>query len=257
MATENVPVTDRMMNICMIPCSSRLYLRRCLWSIRQLPHLDGSKFSELTWSACLSDVCHLRMPTYEQQQLASLHWFGTAFRQALGHGDILTSLIVLYQKSEMQEKSQVLYVLRLLKNTMHPTSNHLPRRLPTYTTLVFLHALRGIFYPSNFIYPRTSRFLLQRPELDIGDVPMLFSMLYSSSDEWKKERGWIIRMLADGMVSTADWRVLKRRHTWDLLASLFQSSQKDKALRAGILEVSHGHLFSKFTIDVLPRFLQI
>lgn len=86
---------------------------------------------------------------------------------------------------------------------------------------------------------------------------MLFSMLYSSSDEWKKERGWIIRMLADGMVSTADWRVLKRRHTWDLLASLFQSSQKDKALRAGILEVSHGHLFSKFTIDVLPRFLQI
>jgi len=140
----------------------------------------------------------------------------------------------------MQEKSQTLYVLHLLKNIMHPTPNHSPRRLPTYTTLILLHALRAIFYPSNFIYPRTARFLLQRPEIDIGDVPMLFSMLYSSSDEWKKERGWIIRMLADGMVSTADWRVLKRRHTWDLLASLFQGSQKDKALRAGILEVSYG-----------------
>ncbi|KAL4075510.1 ribosome 60S biogenesis N-terminal-domain-containing protein [Scleroderma citrinum] len=141
------------------------------------------------------------------------------------------------QKSDMQEKSQALYVLRLLKNTMHTTPNLSPHRLPTYSTLILLHALRGIFYPSNFIYSRTARFLLQRPELDIGDVPMLFSMLYSSSDEWKKERGWIVKMLADGMVSTADWKLLKRRHTWDLLASLFQGSQKDKTLCAGILEI--------------------
>ncbi|KAI6003337.1 ribosome 60S biogenesis N-terminal-domain-containing protein [Pisolithus marmoratus] len=141
------------------------------------------------------------------------------------------------QTSNMQEKSQALYVLQLLKNTMTPTADNTPRRLPTYATLILLHALRGIFYPSNFIYPRTARFLLQRPELDVTDVPMLFNMLYSNSDDWKKERGWMIRMLADGMTSTEDWRVLKRRHTWDLLASLFQGSQKDKALRAGVLEV--------------------
>lgn len=137
----------------------------------------------------------------------------------------------------MQEKSQALYVLQLLKNVMNPTADNVPRRLPTYSTLILLHALRGIFYPSNFIYPRTARFLLQRPELDVTDVPMLFNMLYSNSDDWKKERAWMIRMLADGMTSTEDWRVLKRRHTWDLLASLFQSSQKDRVLRAGILEV--------------------
>ncbi|KAI6110769.1 ribosome 60S biogenesis N-terminal-domain-containing protein [Pisolithus croceorrhizus] len=141
------------------------------------------------------------------------------------------------QKSNMQEKSQALYVLQLLKNVMNPTADNVPRRLPTYSTLILLHALRGIFYPSNFIYPRTARFLLQRPELDVTDVPMLFNMLYSNSDDWKKERGWMIRMLADGMTSTEDWRVLKRRHTWDLLASLFQSTKKDRALRAGILEV--------------------
>jgi nucleolar pre-ribosomal-associated protein 1 len=46
-------------------------------------------------------------------------------------------------------------------------------------------------------------------------------MLYSSSDDWKKERGWIIRFISDGMMSTDDWRVLKRRHTWELLAGLF------------------------------------
>ncbi|KAF8838207.1 hypothetical protein BDN67DRAFT_955439 [Paxillus ammoniavirescens] len=143
------------------------------------------------------------------------------------------------QKSDMQERLQVVYVLRLLRNVMPPSANAQdpPRRLPTYASLILLHALRGIFYPSNFIYPRTARFLLQRPELDVSDVPMLFGMLYSSSDEWKKERGWIIRMLGDGMASTEDWKVLKRRHTWDLVASLFQSSKHDVALRTGILEI--------------------
>ncbi|KAJ6613338.1 ribosome 60S biogenesis N-terminal-domain-containing protein [Mycena sp. CBHHK59/15] len=138
--------------------------------------------------------------------------------------------------ADMQEQPHVVYVLNILRNLLtSPTAGPL-RRLPSYTTLILLHALRGIFYPSNFVYPLTARFLLQRPTLDMTDVPMLYGMLYSSSDDWKKERGWIIRFLADGMMSTDDWRVLKRRHTWDLLASLFQSSE-DIPLRNGILEV--------------------
>lgn len=140
----------------------------------------------------------------------------------------------------MHEAPQVIYVFRLLKHAIDPPVNadDPPRRLPTFTTLILLHALRGIFYPSNFIYPHTARFLLQRPELDMSDVPMLFGMLYSNSDEWKKERGWMLKMLGDGMASTQDWKVLQRRHTWDLVASLFQSSKNDVAVRAGILEVS-------------------
>ena len=155
------------------------------------------------------------------------------------HDGLLSDSDLLPQKSEMHEAPQVLYVMRLLKNVMDPPANANDplRRLPTFTTLILLHALRGIFYPSNFIYPRTARFLLQRPELDVSDVPMLFGMLYSSSDDWKKERGWMLKMLGDGMASTDDWKVLKRRHTWDLVASLFQSSKNDAAVRAGILEV--------------------
>ena len=145
----------------------------------------------------------------------------------------------------MQEKPHVQYILSLLKDLIpNPSSisagldSRYPRRLPTYTSLILMHSLRGIFHPSNFIYPLTSRFLLQRPSLDTSDVPMLYGMLYSSSDDnWKKERAWIIRFLADGMVSSEDWKVLKRRHTWDLLSSLFQSSEGDSVLRLGILEV--------------------
>jgi nucleolar pre-ribosomal-associated protein 1 len=139
----------------------------------------------------------------------------------------------------LQEKPHVLHILTLLKDVLpSPTQpENPPLRLPSYTTLILAHGLRGVFYPSNFIYPITARFLLQRPELDTSDVPMLYNMLYSSSDDWKKERGWIVRFLSDGMMSSDDWRVLKRRHTWDLLASLFQSSEGDRPLRKGIFEV--------------------
>ena len=141
----------------------------------------------------------------------------------------------------------------MLKDTIRTHSDEPPQRLPSYTTLILMHALRGIFYPSNFIYPLTARFLLQRPELDMTDVPMLYGMLYSSSDDWKKERGWIIRFLSDGMTSTGDWRVLKRRHTWELLASLYQSSESDVVLRQSILEV--GFLIYFFVLSYLSRSL--
>ncbi|KAJ7670238.1 ribosome 60S biogenesis N-terminal-domain-containing protein [Mycena rosella] len=141
------------------------------------------------------------------------------------------------ETADMQEQSHVVYVLNILRNMLPPPTEEPLKRLPSYTTLILLHALRGIFYPSNFIYPLTARFLLQRPTLDATDVPMLYGMLYSSSDDWKKERGWIIRFIADGMMATDDWRVLKRRHTWELLAGLFQSSEQDLALRNSVLEV--------------------
>ncbi|KAF7433677.1 hypothetical protein PC9H_005640 [Pleurotus ostreatus] len=149
----------------------------------------------------------------------------------------ITALWGSIQNADMQERPHVIYILNLLKDTLDAPSDLPAKRLPSYSTLILLHALRAIFYPSNFIYPLTSSFLLQRPELDTHDIPMLYGMLYSSSDAWKKERGWIIRFLSDGMISTNDWRVLKRRHTWDLLASLYQSSADDRALRNGILEV--------------------
>lgn len=136
----------------------------------------------------------------------------------------------------MHEKPYVDYILNLLKNLLFGIEDSDSPRLSAFATLLLAHALRGIFYPSNFIYPLTARFLLQRPEIDDHDVPMLFGMLYSSSDEWKKERGWIVRFLSDGMVSSEEWKVMKRRHTWDLLASLFQS-EGDHILKRGILEV--------------------
>ncbi|TBU65164.1 ribosome 60S biogenesis N-terminal-domain-containing protein [Dichomitus squalens] len=149
----------------------------------------------------------------------------------------VASLYKALEAADLQEKPHVLHIFNLLKD-LHPSvpTEKVPR-IPAFTTLLLAHAFRGIFYPSNFIYPLTARFLLQRPMLDPTDVPMLYGMLYSSSDEWKKERAWIVRFLSDGIVSSEEWRIMKRRHTWDLLASLFQSEERDRMLRRGVLEV--------------------
>lgn len=144
----------------------------------------------------------------------------------------------------------------MLRNLLpSSTDSTAPQRLPTFTALLLAHALHCIYYPSSFLYPLLSRFMLQRPELDKTDVPMLFSMLYSSSDDWKKERGWILRFLSDGMCSTQDWAILKRRHTWDLLASMFQASE-DKSVRTSILDVSTYETHPQ-NIASLPCLLQI
>lgn len=137
----------------------------------------------------------------------------------------------------MYEKQQLKYIFDLLRHELPASSDGTPPRLSSYISLLLAHSIRGIFYPANFMYPITARFLLQRPKLDLYDIPLLYGLLYSSSDDWKKERGWIIKFLADGMLGYEDWRLLKRRHAWDLLASLYQGSYEQRAVRHGILEV--------------------
>lgn len=152
----------------------------------------------------------------------------------------------------MQEKPHVLYILHLLKDAVkEPPEDEPFLRLPSFSTLLLAHALRGVFYPDHFIYPLTARFLLQRPELDITDVPMLYGMLYSSSDDWRRERGWILRFMADAMLGAGDeeWKVFKRRHTWDLLASLFQGGRQDRTLRNEILEARPRSILSLFLVN--------
>ncbi|KAH9180077.1 ribosome 60S biogenesis N-terminal-domain-containing protein [Lactarius sanguifluus] len=153
----------------------------------------------------------------------------------------ISAIVDALENADMQEKPHVLYILHMLKDAHKESPEESTSlRLPSFTTLLLSHALRGVFYPENFIYPLTARFLLQRPELDITDVPMLYSMLYSSSDDWKKERNWILKFIADAMLSAGEeeWKVFRRRHTWDLLASLFQGSGgQDRALRNEIIEI--------------------
>ncbi|KAG8780475.1 hypothetical protein FRC15_009541 [Serendipita sp. 397] len=185
-------------------------------------------------------------------------------------------------QAEFYEKAQTFYIFKMLSRLHKATpANESPTenpRLSTYATLFFAHAIRAVYTPASSLYPLVSRFLLQRPEFDLNDPPMLYSMLYSSlsSDfgkrggNWKRERVWMLRFLADGMVSSQDWKVLQRRHTWDLLATTYHTHSNDGAIKQGVLKVllrmtqnqrvvtslvCHSHLLSwaSFTISGMSR----
>lgn len=145
------------------------------------------------------------------------------------------------------EQLQLLHTLQLVRHACTPSSpspvdetneDKLGKqpRLPSLSALFVAHALRSLASPSSFLYPLSSRFLLQRPVLDIGDVPLLYSSLYSSSDNARRERGWLLRLLRDGTRSASDIRILKRRHVPSLLATLIHASN-DAGFRRSALGV--------------------
>lgn len=105
------------------------------------------------------------------------------------------------QLADFQEQDHLQLVLEALRNCLPATEAGeeatLPPPLPSTTTLFVAHNLRALGAPATFTYPIFSRFLLQRPLLDAGDVPLLYNMLHSDADEHKQERVWMLRFLRD------------------------------------------------------------
>lgn len=56
--------------------------------------------------------------------------------------------------------------------------------------------------PESSLHPRLTRFLMQRSMVDVADVPMLYTMLYSDGDRPIEDQKWLLEMLRDGLRST-------------------------------------------------------
>ncbi|KAI3485891.1 hypothetical protein L1887_50690 [Cichorium endivia] len=143
---------------------------------------------------------------------------------------LISSLYLAVREADFQERDHLIMVLDLLRDALDSTqavqdSSADAPFLPTTTTLFIAHSLRSVTTPASFIYPVISHFLLQRSELDVGDVPLLYNLLYTASDRVKQERMWMLRLLRDVARSggRSDWKILKRRRTWELLASLYDA----------------------------------
>ncbi|TFY75050.1 hypothetical protein EWM64_g8961, partial [Hericium alpestre] len=76
----------------------------------------------------------------------------------------IVAIVRALEVADMQEKPHVSYIFNLVRNSLPSDSYGEVHCLPSFTTLLLAHALRGVFYPANFTYPLTARFLLQRPE---------------------------------------------------------------------------------------------
>jgi hypothetical protein len=75
--------------------------------------------------------------------------------------------------------------------------------VPPLITL-FLSRCLSLFCtaPESALHQPLSRFLLQRAVIDGKDVPMLYSLLYSSADLPSEGHLWLMQMLHDGLGTT-------------------------------------------------------
>lgn len=114
----------------------------------------------------------------------------------------------------------------------------------TLIPLFMVRALHSISSPEHFSYPLIQRFLLSRPVLDVKDVPLLYNLFYSSSEDSFAERRWLIELLTDSAHCSEDWKILRRRQVLDLMATLMSNDDGRGAQteRISILRVSASDL---------------
>jgi len=108
--------------------------------------------------------------------------------------------------------------------------------IPPLITL-FLSRCLSLFSttPESALHQPLSRFLLQRAVIDAKDVPMLYSLLYSSADIPSEGHIWLMQMLHDGLCTTVDWKIMNHRQTFEILITLVHSSNHRTAPKLRLL----------------------
>ncbi|CAG8441879.1 9449_t:CDS:10 [Acaulospora morrowiae] len=151
---------------------------------------------------------------------------------------LMDEFYILLENANFREKKQILLLLNSLKNSIIGRDDGKPlQRLPTIFTVFFAHALNIFTNPAHFMYPLINKFLLQRPLIDLEDIPMFYSLFHSSSDNYQKERVWILRLLSAGLKTAEDYRMYMRRHVWDMISSHYCSSLADSVSCKLVIEI--------------------
>ncbi|KAJ3315337.1 nucleolar pre-ribosomal-associated protein 1 [Boothiomyces sp. JEL0838] len=130
-------------------------------------------------------------------------------------------------ESEIKERNQTLLVLSTFRNAVNPTTEDPYPRVPQMIASFVAQSLAIMLKPESELYPQINRFCLQRPIIDLTDVPMFYQMFYSQSTENRKDRHWILKLLLHGISTKSDFQLLKRRFVLDIVESFFVSPMAD------------------------------
>ncbi|ORY11380.1 hypothetical protein LY90DRAFT_192018 [Neocallimastix californiae] len=148
---------------------------------------------------------------------------------------LIDQLYGILGSSNLREKKQLLLLCDSFKNSI--VDRDTPQRVPNVISLFVAQSLLIFTKPDHYMYPLINRFLLQRPWIDLEDIPLLYNLLYSSSDNYKQERLYILRLLSCGFQDKNDFKPYRRRHVSNLLNSLFHSNLSDISIRRYIIEI--------------------
>ncbi|KAF9094869.1 hypothetical protein BGX23_001439 [Mortierella sp. AD031] len=151
---------------------------------------------------------------------------------------LLDDFYPLLTQSNMREKNQLLLLLDALRNAIVERDDGVaPPRIPGVITAFMTQALTTLLKPDHFMYPHVNKFCLQRPVIDLEDIPMFYSMFNSSSENHRKERVWMLRLLATSLKTADDYKLFRRRHVVDLLVAFFNSQLSEPLSKKIVIEI--------------------
>ncbi|GMT09479.1 hypothetical protein PFISCL1PPCAC_776, partial [Pristionchus fissidentatus] len=144
------------------------------------------------------------------------------------------SLLMELKTDDFAEKSMVVYLIRLFKNSLEteaPRVNHVISHF-------FARVSKLLLNPIHPVYAPICAFLTLKPAIEMHQVPELFKLLISSSTEhFEDEQKWLLNLLAAAVVDAADYRVLQNRSSLRLIQSLFSSCLSRMGTRQACLAV--------------------
>jgi hypothetical protein len=167
---------------------------------------------------------------------------------ALSHSDMDTRRMgsqVLYKARELirnsniKERNQLMLLLHSFGSSL--PSDQSPR-VPRIICSFVAQAAIILTKPESFMYTAINRFLLQRPAIDLTDIPLFYECIYAD----KKEQLWMLKLLANSQVN--DMPLWKRRHVIEILYALFESQEQAKRW---ILEILYKMSSSETIQDLL------
>ena len=110
--------------------------------------------------------------------------------------------------SDYVHKNQLLVFLDFIRTAITAT-------IPKIISVFCVKAIPIITNPSDQLYIQMNQFVLQRPSIDMTDIPLFYSMFQSH----RKDVVWILDLIIEGMDGT-DLSVFNRRHVFDLVLVL-------------------------------------
>lgn len=71
-------------------------------------------------------------------------------------------------------------------------------RLPKFITVFLSESLQVMMNPSHILYEKVNTFFLQRPALDLNDIPMFYT-LANSGQHFEQEVIWLLDIVKAGL----------------------------------------------------------
>ena len=161
----------------------------------------------------------------------------------------LSEMYVLIEGGKFKEAEQICYLLSVLRDAIDEDFVRIPSILSSFCK----EAIYILHRPEHFLYTTVNKFILQRPIIDLQDVPMFYQLFNSSSANFRKERGWILRLIRDGLRDIVDYKICQRRHVFEMLLSFYDSKLADSYTRGLVLDILESAVGVKVVAEDLVK----